>query len=673
MSGATAEQHKSRRVIPRKLSRLLIVVAAVLVTVFVTSAAASAIGVARIAASVGTPWVQAIDFGSNVPVEVRVDFTNNGSFDFVQTLNTNSSGNVNFNLGSTSVVPGAFVRAEGNGVIKELLVGDIRVEYANPNTNVVSGVSPAFQDVTVSVQQAGPPLATLTTMANSAGFWSVDFTGTYDIEPEREVSVSMRDIDEDMSSSSTRARVPFIVAGYSQYGANSLIVSGFTPGTSVRMQIDFGNDGGPLGGFDIDHVGIIDNPFGFGFDLGGFDVLRPNDHIIATGGGWTKEMYAVPLRIEIADASTDVVSGTATPNSNVMVYIEQPEGQGGPPVAELSVTTGFDGRWRADFSGYFDFEQGRPVSARISDLDGDVTSTSWRAVAARVHGDVSPSGGENVWLHEFAPGTEVFVGVDFGNDGVSPNDFDFVASVVVDNMYGVPVDVTSAGLLHPGDEIVARVSNWSTSLILQAISVDRADAVFDDVSGTGPAGATLKVSVNPPPGDPGGPPVIEKETQVDSQGNWSLSLSGEYDLVVWQSIDVALFDSEGDWTQASTEAVEYFWNVGGFYSPIVNPAAVNNLKAGGIAKFKFSVDGFRGFGILDWGYPRSQQISCGTNPVTDGGDSTLSAGKEELTYTAKTDRYTYQWQTARLWKGTCRQFVMRFIDGSYLRANFKFS
>jgi hypothetical protein len=35
-------------------------------------------------------------------------------------------------------------------------------------------------------------------------------------------------------------------------------------------------------------------------------------------------------------------------------------------------------------------------------------------------------------------------------------------------------------------------------------------------------------------------------------------------------------------------------------------------------------------------------------------------------------RYTYAWKTDRSWAGTCRQFIVLLMDGTYHRANFAF-
>jgi len=60
-------------------------------------------------------------------------------------------------------------------------------------------------------------------------------------------------------------------------------------------------------------------------------------------------------------------------------------------------------------------------------------------------------------------------------------------------------------------------------------------------------------------------------------------------------------------------------------------------------------------------------------PGLDGGllDATSTAGA--LTYDAKRNQYTYSWKTDKTWASTCRQLILRFLDGSEEPANFSFT
>jgi hypothetical protein len=109
----------------------------------------------------------------------------------------------------------------------------------------------------------------------------------------------------------------------------------------------------------------------------------------------------------------------------------------------------------------------------------------------------------------------------------------------------------------------------------------------------------------------------------------------------------------------------------GFFPPVSNPPVLNVVKAGQAIPVKFSLDGYQGLNIFATGYPRSQQVDCNTaatNPI----DETVTAGGSSLTYDPSTDQYTYVWKTDTRWADTCRQLVVRLIDGSNHVANFRF-
>jgi hypothetical protein len=108
----------------------------------------------------------------------------------------------------------------------------------------------------------------------------------------------------------------------------------------------------------------------------------------------------------------------------------------------------------------------------------------------------------------------------------------------------------------------------------------------------------------------------------------------------------------------------------GFFSPINNLPALNDVNAGSNVPIKFSLSGFRSLNLFAAGYPASQAMtSCGggvTGPVVP-----TVLGVEGFTYDPLLDQYKYSWKTDRNWRG-CRQLIVRFKDGTEKRANFRF-
>jgi hypothetical protein len=94
----------------------------------------------------------------------------------------------------------------------------------------------------------------------------------------------------------------------------------------------------------------------------------------------------------------------------------------------------------------------------------------------------------------------------------------------------------------------------------------------------------------------------------------------------------------------------------GFFRPVDNPPATNEVNAGSTVPVKFSLDGDQGLAIFAAGYPKS------------GGTTTEGS----LSYDDREDQYTYTWRTDRAWSGQTRQLVVKLKDNSEHTANFRF-
>jgi hypothetical protein len=122
---------------------------------------------------------------------------------------------------------------------------------------------------------------------------------------------------------------------------------------------------------------------------------------------------------------------------------------------------------------------------------------------------------------------------------------------------------------------------------------------------------------------------------------------------------------------------EVIYNFSGFFSPVDNPDVLNQAKAGSAIPVKFGLGSNQGLDIFakaadGSSYPKSAAMSCDSTDPVDDIEQTVTANASGLTYDATTDRYTYVWKTSKEWRG-CRQLVMKLNDGSFHRANFKFT
>ncbi len=119
-------------------------------------------------------------------------------------------------------------------------------------------------------------------------------------------------------------------------------------------------------------------------------------------------------------------------------------------------------------------------------------------------------------------------------------------------------------------------------------------------------------------------------------------------------------------------ALNQAYNWSGFFQPVDNLPALNQVKAGQSVPVKFSLMGNQGLSIFAAGYPISQQITCESSAPVDNIEQTVTAGNSSLSYDTTTDTYTYTWKTNTAWAGTCRQLIVKLIDGTEHVANFAF-
>ena len=144
---------------------------------------------------------------------------------------------------------------------------------------------------------------------------------------------------------------------------------------------------------------------------------------------------------------------------------------------------------------------------------------------------------------------------------------------------------------------------------------------------------------------------------------------GENQCQIWRSfakrgLGVSAIQGSSNSTTDGTEAfdipAECVYDFTGFFPPISNPPSLNKRNAGANVPVKFSLGGNQSLGVLETGYPVSQQIDCNTLAPIGATEPTNS--DTGLTYDPASDRYQYDWKTKKEWEGTCRQLIVRLDD-----------
>ena len=112
------------------------------------------------------------------------------------------------------------------------------------------------------------------------------------------------------------------------------------------------------------------------------------------------------------------------------------------------------------------------------------------------------------------------------------------------------------------------------------------------------------------------------------------------------------------------------YDFSGFLSPVDHSPVLNIVKAGRTIPIKFSLGGDFGLGIFENNYPRSRPINCTSKIPLAAEEATNS--NSGLSYSESSNTYTYGWKTEKIWKDTCREFILRLDDGTEASAYFSF-
>jgi hypothetical protein len=163
-------------------------------------------------------------------------------------------------------------------------------------------------------------------------------------------------------------------------------------------------------------------------------------------------------------------------------------------------------------------------------------------------------------------------------------------------------------------------------------------------------------------------------TASDGHSGLSTAASGSIplstDTIGSKKVTASATDNVGHPTSVDCN-YRVIFDFGGFNKPVANTPTLNPWTAGNNVPLSFSLAGNQGLSIFAPGYPQSAEIDCASTPSLETGDATTSP--HGLMYVKGNGRYSYVWQTTAAWAGTCRQLIVKLVDGTYHRANFHFN
>jgi hypothetical protein len=429
----------------------------------------------------------------------------------------------------------------------------------------------------------------------------------------------------------------------------------------------------------------------------GFAVGDPKLAAPAMRGGSTKTMDLGPGSAavdRIASCSTGVDQRDYTRPAggacDVGAYEDQPPGAPGAPFLATGSAVNNTGIFTLDWTDATD-PDGDALTYTVLHRDYDDAADSaytgateaegtWRYRAVASDGNHSTASGQSaaVTVDKSAP-TGLTAAADRAPD----------VTTATGSWYGDTVTVTFSGATDPALADTSKGSGIDTippAVTYTTSGSHTASGHATDYAGNASspdASLTVAVDADAPLASFGACPataLLHSATTLswsasDAESGLVTPASGSIPVdtttVGTRTLSTTATDAVGHSTTA-TCVVQVVYDFTGFFAPLVNPPGVYTASAGGVVPVAFGLAGNQGLGVFAAGFPVSVATTCGTNPALTTGTATAGANPG-LKVSGKPARYTYYWKTSSAWKGTCRQLVLRLADGTYHRANLRFT
>ncbi len=312
----------------------------------------------------------------NETIRIDVDGLDADSLpDFQFDGSTNEWGDFWWMNAGADIQAGYTVTVTQGSTSKSHVVTALEVTDVDPEADTVSGTAAPGSEVEVwGHEQEGMRRVTA---SPTTGAWTADFSvpadpGTGNPDDDRAWDLmkgsaggaGQRDDDGDSTEWHWSIANPqfYVAPARDGMGGNE-----WPAGADLLVTID--DLATPLspdyvGNAQVGQWGEFDMP-----DLGGFD-LAAGQLVTVTDGATTKTHVVTVLQVTGVDSDADTVSGTADPDSQVDVWVNDAD-------VFRTVTADAEGDWIADFSADYDIVPGSQGAADQRDDDSDGTSVDW--------------------------------------------------------------------------------------------------------------------------------------------------------------------------------------------------------------------------------------------------------------------------------------------------------
>jgi hypothetical protein len=324
--------------------------------------------------------VLGMDWRPGDSVTVTIDDPSNGvGVDFTDTKTADSNGTVVFyGLNGLQLGTGMVVTMTDGVVFKSHTVISLQVTGVDVATDVISGTGQVGAHIQVQHCQYNGCLWRRWTTIQPDGTWQVDFSVVgpgsdekeiLDIVPGTSAEALYPDADADHTDVDIYVNQKFVAHTEEER------VDGTGWVLSATVTLEINDPATPVSPDYTDIITVTEAPWDvsrtwFNIDFNGQYDLKAGDVVTVTDGTTTKVHTVTSLQITKVDPATDVISGTAAPNSYVDL---QTCGVGGCTYrTELADS---NGNWAADFSVVGDQSWEQTVFDIVPDTTGD--SRQW--------------------------------------------------------------------------------------------------------------------------------------------------------------------------------------------------------------------------------------------------------------------------------------------------------
>ncbi|MGD1993858.1 MAG: peptide ABC transporter substrate-binding protein, partial [Anaerolineae bacterium] len=433
---------------------------------------------------------------------------------------------------SLPIGPGWTVMATNGEITRTHTVIDgLSFGGADVETDIVTGTAAPGTTVAVGICW-GCYCESRDVTADRSGFWLADFSvpgewgRTYDIVPGTGGNIDQTDEDGDGTGISWSIPNPRIEAipdegriegrEWEEGAAVTLLVDGYSETQTAQ-----------IAHWDPNETYVQ-------FNLWGIVDLQPGTVITLTDGATTKVHTVTGLAVDSADADIDTIFGRADPNSEVRIWVHNTGG-------EFTATADENGDWSFDFTGIFDLVPATEGQAQQADGDGDVTRANWRVPRPYLEAWAE---NDRIEGADWPDGTAVTLSIDDPNNGAGVDFTDTQTAYVPPwdpSRTRVDFDLWDRFDLEPGHIVTVSDGATTKTHVVTPLTIGGADPDTDVVWGTATPEGEVRIWIHNTGSD--------FTATADGSGNWSIDLSGLFDLAPGTEMGVQESDDDGDATR----------------------------------------------------------------------------------------------------------------------------